>query len=180
MSYDAEISDGLMVAIQGWVEPCYFEAEACLSSIVRSYELLQYRISRRMLGKGNIPRSYEKMLEMIDSKVPTSKQESEIKKLVLSTKSNFIKLKEYRDCLQHNTFLSALFSHGYLNDLGAGIWGAHLPLPDNPECKSFQLFTFGQHLDALTYCWEATNALVSFVEKLTRLLQQKKSENIAN
>jgi len=90
--------------------------------------------------------------------------------LILSTGAKFKEMKDYRDCLQHYTPVSAPISHGILKDMGEGIRGCHLPLPDNPTCRSMKGFIFDQDIDALTYCWESTNSSVLFFADLAKYL----------
>jgi hypothetical protein len=164
-----EIQGDTVIAILEWVEPCYFEVEGLLTCLIRSYELLRYHISKA-LALSPAPRSYDSLITQIRSVRRMSKKQSAIIRLVLENAYEFKQIKEYRDCLQHYTPLSAPISQGILKDMGHGVRGCHLLLPDNPSCRSMTGFTFAQDIDALTYCWESATALVVFVEALAKQL----------
>jgi len=61
------------------------------------------------------------------------------------------KLKAYRDCVQHHTSLEMGLGSVDVMKGANGLWSTLVRIPDNPEVKSRQGFTFAGHNDALRY-----------------------------
>ena len=57
-----------------------------------------------------------------------------------------------------------------------GLWGLLVRLPDNPETKSYNSFTFNREIDALKYGWDETNNIVNFVATLFQDIKTKSQE----
>jgi hypothetical protein len=172
----SQVQGKSLIAILEWVEPCYFEVEACLTSLIRAYELIRYPISNKVCLSKSTPKSYDSLLKQIRNKQSISSPEYFVENIVLSSEREFNMLKSYRDCLQHYTFLSAPISQGILLNLEFDVRACHLYLPDNPDCRSFNNFRYKHSVDSLTFCWEATTYLVTFINKLTSYLWREESK----
>ena len=74
------------------------------------------------------------------------------------------RLAQYRDCSAAHHPITSLggSSRAFLNE--ADLWEMRMELPDNPDVKSVELFTFEQKIDLLDYCWRTTCTVVRCIE----------------
>ncbi len=75
-----------------------------------------------------------------------------------------VRLTQYRDCSAAHHPITSLggSSRAFLNE--ADIWEMRMELPDNPDVKSVELFTFEQEIDLLDFCWRTTCTVVRCIE----------------
>ena len=75
-----------------------------------------------------------------------------------------VRLTQYRDCSAAHHPITSLggSSRAFLNE--ADLWEMRMELPDNPDVKSAELFTFEQEIDLLDYCWRTTCTVVRCIE----------------
>lgn len=75
--------------------------------------------------------------------------------------------KEYRDCLSHSASLSGpTWQHAVDMKWRGGAWRIQFHLPDNPNSRSYRMFTFDRKLDALTVCAEIKEQSDAFLKSL--------------
>ena len=75
-----------------------------------------------------------------------------------------VKLMDYRDCAAtHHPFTQLGGRSGaLLNE--ADMWEVQIDLPDNPDARRKNAFTFDEQIDLLEYCWYTTCRVVRCVE----------------
>lgn len=55
----------------------------------------------------------------------------------------------------------------------SGVWGAMARIPDNPEVRSKQRFSFKEDLDALTFGWQAACAVLRVLRLVANEVQRQ-------
>ena len=139
----------------GHSEP-YYEVEALITAAQRTYDALRY-ILWKVFGPGggdtpsNFPRTVAKC-----ERIPAALRSS----LEKSWASYGVKLKAYRDCIQHYVPVAFHLNVASMERVAGGIWSVRLRLPDNPEAKSQRAYKYSNGIDALTYGWELANEVI--------------------
>ncbi len=134
----------------------YFEFDALLSSLRRSYDKLGHVVWTAFGTKGGgRPDNYADTLRRCSTIPP-----SLASRLNASWSSTGARIKTFRDCTQHFASADFGFSSVWMRRLDHESWYAVAPIPDNPEVKSKSRFTYTAKLDALTYGWESLNEIV--------------------
>jgi hypothetical protein len=139
----------------GEPEP-YFEFDAFLGVARRAYDSSRYLLWHRFgKGKGSVPRSLPALLRA-SSSIPTALHS----RLVASWTAFGSLLTEYRDCIHHYVPIDFGLSTASMRRHSCGAWLTTVRIPDNPQARSKNLFTFGLNRDALTYAWELTEEVL--------------------
>ena len=127
----------------------YHEFEAIISSVRRLYDSTRYLLWPRF-GKtnGGMPNSFQKLL---NSQIFMPHDLFE--RLQDSWAESGKKLKDYRDCIHHYVPVDFGMASAYMQRHSSGAWTTMIRIPDNPEARSKNQFTFEHNYDALTYAW---------------------------
>jgi hypothetical protein len=139
----------------------FFEFDALISSAMRTLDTLR-RPSWRLYGNsGSLPASFRRTVDNCRSLPETLQNMIED-----SWRRFFATAKEYRDCIHH--YVAPGADHGFacMQRHDPGFWTMTAWLPDNPEARSAQAFTFNGQLDALTYAWSLTNRVVQITKTI--------------
>ena len=141
------------VVLSGQVEP-YFEIEALISVAVRVFETSRYPLWQCFGRNSACPRNFEKALRGLE--MPDS-----LKAWRQKWSDYYVRLRQYRDCFHHNAHFGARlpFAMGVRID---SYWGLSVRLPDNPESKSYDAFTYDEDIDSLNYGWSLLNSIFDF------------------
>lgn len=145
---------GERVVLHREIEP-YFEIEALITAIVRSYETMRYFLWSRYGSGLDCPRKFSLVVEALE--LP-----NHLGVDALLWRDRYVRLRDYRDCLQHNAHFGARLPFSMAVRV-SGYWALFNRLPDNPEAKSYERFTFAEELDALRFAWTAANDVVEMV-----------------
>lgn len=138
------------------VEDAYYEVDAFVSDIVRYYESLRYILWEKNSDNRSVPRSYESLLKQSQYFLP-----AEIAKSLNENWESFGKIaKEYRDCIHHYSPVIFGMPSARLIIIDNEIPSATILLPDNPNARSRNAFSFEKSVDGLTYCWKLANESV--------------------
>lgn len=144
------LTKGESALFGGQSEP-YYEFDALLSGVRRSYDACRYPLWKCFgQTQGSIPSSLEKVLprcSRLDEKTRADIEQS------WQTCGKTIT--DYRDCIHHYVPLDFGNSSVAVEEVLPGIWSAMARIPDNPSSRSKRQFTFSKELDALTYGWHA-------------------------
>lgn len=153
-----------------WVirpEVPYFEFDALVTATIRAFDSTRYSLWKAYGGKGSVPNSFMRTVESC-SNLPAELRN----RLDQSWDTHISRAKEYRDCIQHYVDLgSSSWAMTYqINEL---VWAVLVRIPDNPQQRSADRFTFNNDIDALTYAWElATELFVVSKMILTAVFNQ--------
>ncbi len=142
----------------------YYEFDALLSAGRRVYDKIASYVWQVFEGGGNMPRGMAGLLGGRLQRYPPQLAE----RLQKSWTDIGKQLKDHRDCTQH--FASADFGIAMvtMQRLPGGVWSASARIPDNPETKSKDKFSYASGYDALTYAWGVTIEVISLaVEAVT-------------
>lgn len=134
----------------------YFEFDALITAIRRTYDALRYLIWQFFGPKqGSLPTSLYKTVPLCES-LP----ESLAALLSESWSSYGEEITTYRNCVQHYSPVNTQLSFIRMQKRDPGIWGAQVLIPDNPSAKSKARFSYAESRDALTYCWRAADEIL--------------------
>lgn len=141
------------VVLSGQIEP-YFEIEALISAAARIFETARYPLWQSFGKKHGCPKKFETAVNSLE--LPES-----LENWRQRWSSYYVRLRDYRDCFHHNAHFGARlpFAMGVRID---DYWGLSVRLPDNPESKSYEAFTYDKNIDALEYGWNLVNDLFDF------------------
>lgn len=160
-------SDHTDRAIFGGRAECYYEFEALVTALRRTYDSLRFLLWHFFgPGKGDLPVAFYRVLPHCTRLPPTLSEQ-----LRSSWDNLGVKITAYRDCIQH--YAPVAFSMGavHMHRGPAGAWMMRALIPDNPEVRTTRKFTFRQDLDALTYGWDAANSLLQLCRLVTSAAQ---------
>jgi hypothetical protein len=139
------------------MEP-YYEFDAAVTAARRAYDVSRYLLWRRFGGRGSIPSSFARTLAAC-SQLP-----EELKaRLETSWREVGKEITEYRDCLQHYVPVDFGLASASMENRGGGLWSVRILIPDNPEARSKEVFTYGRGLDALSYCRSVAEELLTIM-----------------
>ena len=141
-------SDSDRVILSGEVDP-YYEVEALITAATRSFETIRYVLWNGYGSGHDTPRKFESVMNAV--KLPAKLSSPSVKWL-----ERYLRLRDYRDCLLHNAHFGARLPFSMANRI-EGYWGLLNRLPDNPETKSYEQFSYDENIDALEYGWSLTN-----------------------
>lgn len=131
----------------------FFEFDGLVTAVIRAINSTRYSIWRRYGGNGSVPNSFRRTIDKCE-KLPSA-----LKQLSDSLWDKRLShAKEYRDCIQHYVAVGSS-SVAMMTRVDNLIWTLLLRIPDNPEAKSRNSFTYKHDLDALTYGWELVGDL---------------------
>ena len=151
-------------------ETPYFQFEALIMDVVRGYNVLRYPIWTKWGNKNGVPNSFERALDRAQG-IP-----EELRQVLEERRQVLIRVKEYRDCIQHYVDLGS--SSWLMLEKKDDIWKVLARVPDNPERRSEKHFEFQGNRDALTLGWqyitEFFQTVALFYER-TDLFQQPHS-----
>lgn len=162
----SEESNAINFAQYGFQEQCYYEFDALLTVIIRSYETMRFPLwnafgAKNGLSGGGPRKNFEETLKACKH-LPLDL----VDRLGFSWVNFGIKAKAYRDFINHYFPLDRGFSYAKLEKLDDAVWSVSMFVPDNPEDKSPRNFRFDSKTDALSYGWELTNEIVQIAELL--------------
>lgn len=140
---------------QGRPEP-YFEFDALITAIRRTYDALRYLIWQ-FFGptQGSLPISLYKTLPLCKS---LPKPLADV--LSNSWKAYGEQITDYRDCVQHYSPIDFGMSSVRMQKREPGVWTASVLIPDNPSAKSRSAFVYSEARDALMYGWKAADEIL--------------------
>ena len=137
-------------------EPLY-SFETLTTKIIIAYESLRYSIWKKYKSGSTIPKNY---LDTVKScKFPSAIG----KRIKMSTENCYLPAKKYKNCIQQNVEIGSS-SWCVFEKKFQLLWYLVVHLPDNPEEKSSNAFTFGQGLDVLTVAWEYVSEFFSLTD----------------
>jgi hypothetical protein len=151
----------------------YYELDALLSAARRAYDKTGNMLWAAFgNGVGGRPRNFADTLNRCpEIPGPLAKQ------LELSWADKGSKLKDYRDCTQHFTSTDIGMCMVMVKRLEGVVWRATARIPDNPEVKSKNKFTYTLGLDALTYGWEIAKEVVTLSSEVVSSIAGSKAGN---
>lgn len=151
----------------------YFEFDALMTTVRRTYEAIRPIIWRAYGGNGSSrPRNFAKTFELCDS-IP-----EHLRVHLQNSWSQFgVKATNYRDCALHYVPFDSSLGQASMERTDGGIWTTTVRIPANPEVRSKAAFRYslGSSSDALTYGWEAaadTIVLASLIANHVASLDQ--------
>jgi hypothetical protein len=134
----------------------YFEFDALLGVARRAYDSSRYLLWPRFgKGKGSLPRSLPVLLKA-SSSIPAALHD----RLDASWTRFGTLLTDYRDCVHHYVPVDFGLSTAFMRRHSSGAWLTMLRIPDNPQARSKELFTFALNRDALTYAWALVDEIL--------------------
>jgi hypothetical protein len=134
----------------------YYEFEALVGAARRSYDSCRYILWPRFGRKASsTPRSLKSLLKA-RSDIP----EKLYKRLTASWQNFGVILTNYRDCIHHYVPVDFGLASAFMRRNSLHAWTTMVRIPDNPEVRSKQKFTFAQNRDALTYAWEVADEVL--------------------
>lgn len=176
-SFIPKILDEKIHAFQGQPAP-YYEFDSLITAARRAYDTCRYILWNSFgPGKGNIPRSFQKTLPLCNNLDPVI-----YKELEQSWKTWGSILTSYRDCIQHYVPVDFGLSTILLYQDFPGVWTAVARIPDNPDSRSKNKFTFNKGLDALKLGWyianEALRVLRIVIDAVLKLEESRNNQKI--
>ncbi len=137
-------------------EPLY-SFETLMTKIIIAYESLRYSVWKKYKSGNTIPKNY---LDTVKScKFPSAIG----KRIKLSTENCYLPAKKYKNCIQQNVDIGSS-SWCVFEKKFQLLWHLVVHIPDNPEEKSSNAFTFDQGFDALTVAWEYVSEFFSLTD----------------
>ena len=135
----------------------YFEFEAGITALIRGYDTLRQFIWSACGASGTRPSNFAKVVDKAVLPEPIAARAHE-------AREPYERAKEYRHCIQHYTHFG-VYARTRVRLHKARVWTYTAVLPDNPEARSQSEFLFSNFesasgIDALTYLWESTAALI--------------------
>ena len=144
------------VATFGYQTEPYYEFEALVGAARRSYDSIRYILWQRFgPGMGSTPRSLEMLLKT-RSDIPETLHE----RLTASWQNFGLPLTHYRDCIHHYVPVDFGLASAFMSRHPLRAWTTIVRIPDNPEVRSKNRFTFILGRDALTYAWELADEIL--------------------
>ena len=141
-------------------EEPYFEFEALVCAVVRTYEYLTVPLWKRYGGPDSPPRNFARALQRCQS-LPSTLRD----RIQRSHDRYFVPAKAYRDCIHHYVDIGSC-SWAMMERLDNSVWTVLVRIPDNPESKSRKKFTFQQERDALTFGWHCVTEVFTICDLL--------------
>ena len=139
------------------MEP-YYEFDSAVTAARRAYDVSRHLLWRRFGGGGSTPSSFTKTLGAC-ARLPDDLKAH----LDTSWKEVGKRITEYRDCLQHYVPVDFGLASASMEKRDGGFWSARIRIPDNPETRSKEAFTYGRGLDALAYCRSVAEELLTIM-----------------
>ena len=145
------------VATFGYQTEPYYEFEALIGAARRTYDSARYVLWRRFGSKkSSAPRSLERLL-----KAPTNMPDTLHQRLARSWQNFGVPLTNYRDCIHHYVPVDFGLASAFMRRHSSRAWTTTIRIPDNPEVRSKNQFTFALDRDALTYAWELADEVLT-------------------
>ncbi len=139
------------------MEP-YYEFDSAVTAARRAYDVSRYLLWRRFGGGGSTPSSFAKRLGAC-ARLPDDLKA----RLDTSWREVGERITEYRDCLQHYVPIDFGLASASMEKRDGGFWSVRIRIPDNPETRSKEAFTYGRDLDALGYCRSVAEELLTIM-----------------
>jgi len=136
----------------------FFEFEALIAQVVRSFNHLRYRLWSWAGKAGNCPRSFLHTFRSLEQEMP---QSPALTRAVAVLRI----MREYRDCMEHYVDVGVR-SWGRVSKDSLGRWQFIATMPDNPKARSLSKFTFVQRKDAVDEAWKAVSAYIAVTAHL--------------
>ena len=149
-----------MVSYQ-WQEEAWYEFDAVITSARRVYEMARFIVWKGFGGKVSLPQNFEATVKACGD-IPLFLRS----RLDDSWANVGLRLKDYRDCIQHYAPVDLGIGTAVLRRATDNSWRMHIMIPTNPEVRSRRKFAYDEAPDALTYCWEVTNHLLSLAKDI--------------
>jgi len=146
----------------------YYELDALLSAARRVYDKIGHCVWHAFENhSGGMPDNLAKILLRLKG-CPAPLAE----RLENSWSTVGQKLKAYRDCTQHFASTDGGLCTVMMQQLRPDMWRASARIPDNPEAKSKNKFTYVGNLDALKYGWSVVNEVVALAAEVATATSQ--------
>ena len=139
----------------------FFEFDALISAAMRTLDSLRRPLWRLYGNPGSVPSSFKRTVDACE-RIPRSLKAT----IDESWNQYFAHAKEYRDCIQHYVSPGEARSYADIQRKEPGFWSMSAWLPDNPEARSSDKFTYKNRLDALTYAWSLTSRVVQVTKTI--------------
>jgi hypothetical protein len=149
----------------GAVSP-YFEFDALITAAVRAYDTLRFPLWTAFGPRGSVPSNFQHVAENIV--VPGN-----LAVLINQAVDAYQQIKRYRDCIQHYAHFGARLPFARVQLHRDAAWSVLALLPDNPEAKSYNRFSFQQRIDALTYGWTVADLTVRHATDIISALPRR-------
>ncbi|MCL4561029.1 MAG: hypothetical protein M1281_10480 [Chloroflexi bacterium] len=129
----------------------YYEFDALLAVARRAYDTCRYLLWNAFKpGKdyGTVPRSFERTIPLCSNLDPLIRKD-----LQSSWDKWGSRLTSYRDCIMHYCPVDFGMSNVFLHQEFPNVWTVRAPIPDNPNARSKDKFTYKDKIDALSFGW---------------------------
>lgn len=136
----------------GNVEEPFYEFESLIIDLIRSYETMRFLMWESYGNKGGTPSNYSKTVDKCS--LPAT-----IREKFASSIIPYEVIKDYRDCVVHYAHFGARLPLFFVDIEQGDIPVGKVLIPDNPQAKSYQAFTYLGGLDALSFGWRSVNEL---------------------
>jgi hypothetical protein len=151
--------------IFGGGDHAYFEFDACVTAARRTYDALKYPLWSFFNSKRTDCPELSRVLQRAD-KLPSDLRAA----VETSWASHGIRAKDYRDSIAHFTPVEFGMGSADMQKHSCGAWFATLRIPDNPEKRKRQAFTFNRGLDALQYCLDLVAEVAAVASIVARAI----------
>jgi len=151
-----QVTGGWDRANYGWQTAPYYEFDAAITAARRAYDASRYLIWKRFGGGGSVPSSFVKALGA-SAHLPDSLRS----RLEKSWREFGETITDYRDCIQHYVPIDFGLASASMEKVADAFWSVLIRIPDNPEKRSKAAFTYAQRRDALSYCREVAEELLT-------------------
>lgn len=153
----------------------WYELDALLTAARRTYDATRFLLWQAFGSGDSVPRNFIRAVRACTKLPPHLRAE-----LQRSWTTNCEKLTDYRDCLMHYAPLNPGMAEARMTRVDGRTWTMSALLPDNPETKSAERFTFARRLDALAYGWSVAAETVRIagriVEEATAALAARSNQ----
>lgn len=141
----------------GYQTAPYHEFDAAITAARRAYDASRYLIWQRFGGGGLFaPSSFARALKA-SAHLPDCLRS----RLEKSWTEFGERITDYRDCIQHYVPIDFGFASASMEKVADTFWSVRIRIPDNPEARSKEKFTYAQGRDALSYCRQVAEELLT-------------------
>jgi len=158
--------DSDRIVLSNQIEP-YFEFEALVTAVVRVFETARYLVWRVYGTKSGPPRNFQGVIEQAQFPGEIANKKKE-------WVNTYMEAKGYRDCIQHNAHFGARLPFSIAETVSGEYGSLLVQIPDNPEAKSYDRFTYEKKLDALDYGWTLTSRVFRFTDELLSCVEMRR------
>ncbi len=151
-----------------------FEFDALISAAMRTLDALRRPLWRLYGNPGSVPSSFKRTVDAC-KRTPKSLKTT----IDESWNEYFSHAREHRDCIQHYVSPDAARGYADIQRKPPGFWTMSAWLPDNPEVRSSDKFTYNNRLNALTYAWSLTSRVVQITKTICAASQSTQAASKA-